>query len=85
MYTYIYIYIYIYICSHFLLIFIVLWLKPWTPPPPLPSYHLCLLFPEPVFLCVLCTALVCDMCSLQSVMCAVFSLCYVWFFCLSSP
>ena len=57
-------------CSHFLMIFVVLWLKPWTPPPPLPPYHLCLLFPDPAFLSVLCTAfslwyvqfLVCVMC-----------------------
>ena len=49
----------------------IIWLKPWTPPPPPPPYHLCLLFPEPIFLSVLCTALslwyvqfsICVMCS----------------------
>ena len=49
----------------------IIWLKPRTPPSPSPPYHLCLLFPEPIFLSVLCTALslwyvqfsICVMCS----------------------
>ena len=47
---------YLYYRGHFLMISFIIWLKPWTPPPPPPPYDLCLLFPGPAFLSVLCTA-----------------------------
>ena len=57
------------VSDHFVLIFIVLLLKPWTPPSPLPPWHLCLLFPDAMFCVSYLQFVVCDMCSFESVLC----------------